>query len=49
MLGKAKALRKAKTWLKQLKEDMERESVPQMKGTPNCCSKPIEQTTRKRK
>lgn len=49
MSGKAKALRKAKTWLKQLKENMEKESVSQMKGTPRCCSKPIERITRKRK
>jgi hypothetical protein len=43
-----KALKKAKKWLKQLKEDMEKESVSQIKTTSHCCSRPIEPTTRKR-
>jgi hypothetical protein len=45
-----KTLKKIKKWLKQLKEDMEKESVSQMKGpSPYCCSKPIEPVTRKGK
>lgn len=44
-----KALKKAKAWLKQLKEDTLRESVSQTKGTPQCCSKPIEPMTKKGK
>lgn len=44
-----KALKKAKAWLKQLKEDMRRGSVSQIRGTPQCCSKPIEPMTRKGK
>ena len=43
-----KALKKAKAWLKQLRKDMEKESVSQTKGTPSCCSKPIEPMARNR-
>ena len=37
-----KALKKAREWLKQLKEDIKRESVSQMRAASPCCSKPIE-------
>jgi hypothetical protein len=46
---KMKTLKQIKEWVKQLKEDMEKESVSQMKGTPHCCSRPIEPVTRKGK
>ena len=42
-------LKKAKVWLKQLKEDMKKESVSQVKGSSHCCSKPIEPMTSKKK
>jgi hypothetical protein len=44
-----RSLRKAKAWLKQLLEDLEKESVSQLKATDKlpCCSKPIEPVTRK--
>lgn len=42
-----RALGKAKAWLKQLLEDLERESVSQMKTKPHCCSEPVEPRTRK--
>lgn len=45
---KMKALRKAEAWLKQLKNDVERESVSRVRSAPHCCSKPVESTTQEK-
>lgn len=48
--SKMRPLKKTKEWLRRLKEDMQKESVSQMKGAPaSCCSKPIVTMTRKKK
>jgi len=41
-----RALAKAKSWLKQLLADMEKESVSQIKTRPHCCSEPVRPNTR---